>query len=67
VACITGFSGYLISMIYVPSLRMAILFNFLATFSWCLGVLIYSIAHKSALELDTPKNDSPELPKEQEP
>lgn len=64
VACITGFSGYLISMIYVPSLRMAILFNFLATFSWCLGVLIYSIAHKSALELDLPKNDTQDITEE---
>ena len=64
VACITGFSGYFISMIYVPNLRMAILFNFLATFSWCLGVLIYSISHKGALELDAPKTDSPDLSKE---
>ena len=64
VACITGFSGYLISMIYVPSLRMAILFNFLATFSWCLGVLIYSIAHKSALELDLPKTDTQDITEE---
>lgn len=58
VCCITGFSGYLISMIYVPSLRMAILFNFLATFFWCLGVLIYSIQHKSDLDLDKIKEES---------
>lgn len=64
VACITGFSGYLTSMIYVPSLRMAILFNFLATFSWCLGILIYSIAHKSALELDLPKTDTQDIMEE---
>lgn len=48
-SCITGFAGYFISMIYVPSLRIAILFNFLATFFWCLGVLIYSIRHKLEL------------------
>lgn len=52
VACITGFSGYLISMVYVPSLRAAIVYNFLATFFWCLGVLIYSIKHKSELKDD---------------
>lgn len=49
-SCITGFAGYFISMIYVPSLRMAIVFNFLATFFWCLGILIYSIKHKSEID-----------------
>ena len=50
-SCITGFSGYFISMVYVPSLRMAILFNFLATFFWCAGILIYSLTHKDALDV----------------
>lgn len=49
VCCVTGFLGYLISMIYVPSLRMAVLFNFCATFFWCLGVIIYSITHKEKI------------------
>lgn len=48
--CITGFAGYFISMIYVPSLRMAILFNFLATFFWCFGILIYSLKHRRELK-----------------
>lgn len=49
---IAGFSGYFISMIYVPSLRMAIFFSFLATFFWCLGIIVYTISHKG--ELKTP-------------
>lgn len=48
-SCIAGFSGYFVSMIYVPSLRMAILFNFMATFFWCLGILIYGLTHKQEL------------------
>lgn len=52
VACIAGFSGYGLSMIYVPGLRMAIFFNFLATFFWCFGILIYSVKHKNKLKDD---------------
>lgn len=47
---IAGFLGYFISMIYVPSLRMAILFNFIATFFWCVGIIWYTIRHKSELK-----------------
>ena len=47
---IAGFSGYFISMIYVPSLRMAIFFSFLATFFWCLGIISYPIMHKIELK-----------------
>ncbi len=46
VSCVTGFSGYIVSLFYVPSLRMAVLFNFLATFSWCAGILAYNISHR---------------------
>lgn len=46
VSCVTGFSGYVVSLFYVPSLRMAVLFNFLATFSWCAGILVYNISHR---------------------
>ena len=52
VSCVAGFSGYVLSMIYVPSLRMAIFFSFLATFFWCFGVLIYSFANKNKLKDD---------------
>lgn len=47
---IAGFSGYFISMIYVPSLRMAILFNFIATFFWCVGIIWYTLRHKVELK-----------------
>ena len=47
---ISGFSGYLLAMIYVPSLRMAIFFNFIATFTWCVGIIWYTIQHKSDLK-----------------
>lgn len=47
---IAGFSGYFISMLYVPSLRMAIFFSFLATFFWCTGIIIYTILHRKELE-----------------
>ncbi len=43
---IAGFLGYFISMIYVPSLRMAILFNFIATFFWCVGIIWYTLCHR---------------------
>ena len=43
---IAGFLGYFISMIYVPSLRMAILFNFIATFFWCVGIIWYTLRHR---------------------
>ena len=36
---IAGFLGYLIALVYVPSLRMAIFFNFIATFFYCLGII----------------------------
>ena len=49
---IAGFSGYFISMIYVPSLRMAIFFSFLATFFWCLGIISYTIMHKIELKTE---------------
>lgn len=47
---IAGFLGYLISMIYVPSLRMAIFFNFVATFFYCAGVTVYGVRHKGELK-----------------
>ena len=53
---IAGFSGYFISMIYVPSLRMAILFNFIATFFWCAGIIWYTLRHK--VELKDEKNNT---------
>ena len=40
---IAGFLGYLIALVYVPSLRMAIFFNFIATFFYCLGIIWYTI------------------------
>lgn len=46
VSCVTGFSGYIVSIFYVPSLRAAVLFSFLATFSWCAGILVYNFTHK---------------------
>lgn len=57
VACFAGFLGYFISIIYVPHIRMAIFLKFLATFSWCLGLLIYTVSHKSELELDPPAKE----------
>lgn len=45
-SCVTGFSGYIVSIFYVPSLRAAVLFSFLATFSWCAGILVYNFTHK---------------------
>ena len=47
---IAGFAGYFLAMLYVPSLRMAIFFNFIATFFWCLGIIWYTIQHKSELK-----------------
>ncbi len=49
---ISGFAGYVLAMIYVPSLRMAIFFNFLATFLWCLGIIWYTLRHRSDLKDD---------------
>lgn len=46
---ISGFAGYFLAMIYVPSLPMAIFFNFLATFLWCLGIICYTLQHRSDL------------------
>ena len=48
-ASISGFAGYFLSMIYVPSLRMAILFSFLATFLYCAGIVWYTLVHKGDL------------------
>jgi hypothetical protein len=47
---VSGCAGYVLSVIYVPSLRMAILLNFLATFLYCTGVLCYTIMHKGELK-----------------
>ena len=47
---IAGFAGYFLAMLYVPSLRMAIFFNFIATFFWCLGIIWYTLRHKDELK-----------------
>ena len=47
---IAGFLGYLIALVYVPSLRMAIFFNFIATFFYCLGIIWYTLRHKDELK-----------------
>ncbi len=47
---IAGFAGYFLAMLYVPSLRMAIFFNFIATFFWCSGIIWYTIRHKGELK-----------------
>ena len=47
---IAGFAGYFLAMIYVPSLRMAIFFNFIATFFWCCGIIWYTLRHKDELK-----------------
>lgn len=47
---VSGCAGYVLSVIYVPSLRMAILLNFLATFLYCTGVFCYTIMHKGELK-----------------
>ena len=47
---ISGFAGYFLSMIYVPSLRMAIFFNFIATFFWCCGIIWYTLRHRGDLK-----------------
>ena len=47
---ISGFAGYFLAMIYVPSLRMAILFNFIATFTWCAGIILYTVKHRDDLK-----------------
>ena len=47
---ISGFVGYFLAMIYVPSLRMAIFFSFIATFTWCLGIIWYTLQHKNELK-----------------
>ncbi|MCR5723829.1 MAG: hypothetical protein K6G80_01930 [Treponema sp.] len=49
---IAGFSGYALSVLYVPSLRMAIFLNFLATFVWCAGSITYTLTHREALHSD---------------
>ncbi len=46
---IAGFAGYFLAMLYVPSLRMAIFFNFIATFFWCTGIIWYTLRHKKEL------------------
>lgn len=63
---IAGFAGYFISMIYVPSLRMAIFFNFLATFFWCAGIIIYGIKHKADLKV-LPEAENAEKAQSNEP
>ena len=50
---IAGFSGYFISVIYVPSLRMAIFFSFIATFCWCSGIIAYTLTHKEELKTES--------------
>ena len=45
-----GFAGYFLAMLYVPSLRMAIFFNFLATLLWCLGIIWYTLRHRGDLK-----------------
>ena len=47
---IAGFAGYALSMLYVPSVRMAIFFSFLATFLYCAGVIAYAVRHRGALQ-----------------
>ncbi len=47
---ISGFAGYFLAMLYVPSLRIAILFNFIATFTWCSGIIFYTLKHKEELK-----------------
>lgn len=49
-SCLSGCLGNLIAVAYVPSLRMAIFFNFIATFLYCLFVLIYAIPRKKILK-----------------
>ncbi|MCR5761749.1 MAG: hypothetical protein K6G00_00025 [Treponema sp.] len=49
---VSGCAGYVLSVIYVPSLRMAILLNFLATFLYCTGILCYTIMHKTELKAE---------------
>ena len=51
---IAGFSGYFISMIYVPSLRVAIFFSFVATFCWCAGIIFYTLKHHNDLKDEVP-------------
>lgn len=48
-SCISGCAGYLIAVAYVPSLRMAIFYNFLGTFLYCLFVLVYSVPRRKIL------------------
>ena len=57
---IAGFAGYFLAMIYVPSLRMAIFFNFIATFFWCLGIIWYTLRHKDDLK-DSENNSIMEM------
>ena len=47
---ISGFAGYFLAMLYVPSLRIAILFNFIATFTWCAGIILYTVKHRDDLK-----------------
>ena len=49
---IAGFSGYAISVLYVPSLRIAILCNFIATFCYCAGIIWYTVAHNGDLKTE---------------
>ena len=55
---IAGFAGYFLAMLYVPSLRMAIFFNFIATFFWCTGIIWYTIRHKTDLTTETCSGNS---------
>lgn len=49
---ISGFAGYVVSMMYVPSLRAAVFFSFLATFLYCICVLYYALKHKNQLKTE---------------
>ena len=55
---IAGFAGYFLAMLYVPSLRMAIFFNFIATFFWCLGIIWYTLRHRDDLTTDSPTDSN---------
>ena len=49
---VAGFAGYVFSVIYVPSLRMAIFFSFLVTFLYCAGVIWYTVGHRGELKTE---------------
>lgn len=49
-SCLSGCLGNLIAVAYVPSLRMAIFFNWIATFLYCFFVLLYAFPRKMLLK-----------------